>query len=69
MAQVATLVPKWRRIDVQGSPPKARHGHRAITIRDMMIIFGGGSEGIIDTLHVFRSCKFSCLNCVIFSYF
>lgn len=54
----APLTTKWRKVEaVIGSFPRPRHGHRAVAIRDMMLIFGGGNEGIVDELHVYRSSK------------
>ncbi|KHN78710.1 Host cell factor 1 [Toxocara canis] len=32
-----------------------RHGHRAVAIKDLMIVFGGGNEGIVDELHVYNT--------------
>ncbi|VDP13398.1 unnamed protein product [Onchocerca flexuosa] len=34
---------------------RPRHGHRAISIKDLMIVFGGGNEGIVDELHVYNT--------------
>lgn len=34
-----------------------RHGHRGIGIKDLMLIFGGGNEGIVDELHVYNATK------------
>lgn len=49
---------KWKRIfDSQGPQPRPRHGHRAVSIKDLLIIFGGGNEGIVDELHVYNSTK------------
>lgn len=39
-----------------GPTPKPRHGHRAVSIKDLMIVFGGGNEGIVDELHVLNTC-------------
>lgn len=38
-----------------GPSPRPRHGHRAIAYKDLMIVFGGGNEGIVDELHVFNT--------------
>lgn len=47
---------KWKRIsDTSGSQPRPRHGHRAVAVRDLMIVFGGGNEGIVDELHVYNT--------------
>lgn len=34
---------------------RPRHGHRAVSIKDLMIVFGGGNEGIVDELHVYNT--------------
>lgn len=48
----------WRRVSsFTGPVPRARHGHRAVAIRELMIIFGGGNEGIADELHVYNTGK------------
>lgn len=47
---------KWIKIESASGPlPKPRHGHRAVGIKDLMIVFGGGNEGIVDELHVFNT--------------
>ncbi|KAK3923784.1 Host cell factor 1 [Frankliniella fusca] len=47
---------KWNKVvNPSGPQPRPRHGHRAVAIRDLMIVFGGGNEGIIDELHVFNT--------------
>ncbi|XP_075407188.1 host cell factor 2 isoform X2 [Tenrec ecaudatus] len=46
----------WKRVSsFTGPVPRARHGHRAVAIRELMIIFGGGNEGIADELHVYNT--------------
>jgi host cell factor len=56
---MASSVLKWKRVKESGGPtPKPRHGHRAVAIKDLMIIFGGGNEGICDELHVYNSGTF-----------
>lgn len=32
---------------------RPRHGHRAVAIKDLMVVFGGGNEGIVNELYVF----------------
>uniref|UniRef100_A0A6I8NVM5 Host cell factor 2 n=1 Tax=Ornithorhynchus anatinus TaxID=9258 RepID=A0A6I8NVM5_ORNAN len=52
----AASLPSWRRVSsFTGPVPRARHGHRAVAIRELMIIFGGGNEGIADELHVYNT--------------
>ena len=49
---------KWKRItNTTGPSPRPRHGHRAVAIKDLMVVFGGGNEGIVDELHVFNTGK------------
>uniref|UniRef100_A0A8C3RPE7 Host cell factor 1 n=1 Tax=Chelydra serpentina TaxID=8475 RepID=A0A8C3RPE7_CHESE len=46
----------WRRVPSSTGPvPRSRHGHRAVAIRELVIIFGGGNEGIADELHVYNT--------------
>lgn len=40
-----------------GPQPRPRHGHRAVAIRELIVVFGGGNEGIFDGLHVFDTGK------------
>lgn len=48
----------WHRLETAlGTFPRPRHGHRAVATKDMMLVFGGGNEGIVDELHVYRSSK------------
>ncbi|VDM41388.1 unnamed protein product [Toxocara canis] len=47
---------KWKKIvNTTGPTPRPRHGHRAVAIKDLMIVFGGGNEGIVDELHVYNT--------------
>lgn len=47
---------KWIKVaHTTGPTPKPRHGHRAVGIKDLMIVFGGGNEGIVDELHVLNT--------------
>ncbi|KAM9173211.1 host cell factor 2 isoform 2-T2 [Pangshura tecta] len=55
-AAAATGVLSWRRVPSSTGPvPRSRHGHRAVAIRELVIIFGGGNEGIADELHVYNT--------------
>jgi host cell factor len=50
---------KWKKIaNTIGPSPRPRHGHRAIAYNELMIVFGGGNEGIVDELHVFNTSKY-----------
>ena len=54
--KMAAPILKWKRITNSTGPcPRPRHGHRAVSIKDLMIVFGGGNEGIVDELHVFNT--------------
>ncbi|KAI1290869.1 Host cell factor 1 [Halotydeus destructor] len=47
---------KWHKVTSSTGPaPRPRHGHRAVAIKDLMIVFGGGNEGIVDELHVYNT--------------
>lgn len=47
---------KWKKVTTAlGPSPRPRHGHRAVSYKDLMIVFGGGNEGIVDELHVFNT--------------
>ncbi|NP_001314768.1 host cell factor 2 [Danio rerio] len=48
--------PLWKRVRSYAGPvPRARHGHRAVAIRELLVVFGGGNEGIATDLHVYNS--------------
>lgn len=50
---------KWNKVhNPSGPQPRPRHGHRAVAIKDLMVVFGGGNEGIVDELHVFNTGKY-----------
>ena len=50
---------KWKRVsDPSGPGPRPRHGHRAVAIRDLIVIFGGGNEGIVEELHVYNTSMY-----------
>ncbi|XP_050535706.1 host cell factor 1-like isoform X1 [Daktulosphaira vitifoliae] len=54
----STPVLKWKKIvDPIGPQPRPRHGHRAVAIKDLLIVFGGGNEGIVDELHVYNAAN------------
>ena len=47
---------KWKCVkEPSGPSPRPRHGHRAVAIRDLIVIFGGGNEGIVEELHVYNT--------------
>ncbi|XP_039297456.1 host cell factor 1 [Nilaparvata lugens] len=53
---MAVPILKWKRItNPSGPQPRPRHGHRAVSIKDLMVVFGGGNEGIVDELHVYNT--------------
>ncbi|XP_029351156.1 host cell factor 2 [Echeneis naucrates] len=48
--------PQWRKVhSVTGVVPRSRHGHRAAAIRELIVVFGGGNEGIAEELHVYNT--------------
>uniref|UniRef100_A0A673A8T1 Host cell factor Kelch-repeats domain-containing protein n=1 Tax=Sphaeramia orbicularis TaxID=375764 RepID=A0A673A8T1_9TELE len=50
------LQPRWKRVvGWTGPVPRPRHGHRAVAIKELMVVFGGGNEGIVDELHVYNT--------------
>lgn len=54
----STPVLKWKKVnDPLGPQPRPRHGHRAVAIKDLLIVFGGGNEGIVDELHVYNAAN------------
>lgn len=60
----SVLQPRWKRVlGWSGPVPRPRHGHRAVAIKELMVVFGGGNEGIVDELHVYNTgnCSAVCL--------
>lgn len=56
----SVLQPRWKRVlGWSGPVPRPRHGHRAVAIKELMVVFGGGNEGIVDELHVYNTGKWS----------
>ncbi|XP_027131415.1 host cell factor 1b isoform X2 [Larimichthys crocea] len=56
LATPAVLQPRWKRVlGWTGPVPRPRHGHRAVSIKELMVVFGGGNEGIVDELHVYNT--------------
>ncbi|CAJ0931301.1 unnamed protein product, partial [Mesorhabditis belari] len=52
----AKTIVKWKKVsNTSGPTPRPRHGHRAVAIKDLMIVFGGGNEGIVDEMHVYNT--------------
>lgn len=55
---MASPMLKWKKVcNASGPSPRPRHGHRAVAIKDLMVVFGGGNEGIVDELHVYNTGK------------
>ncbi|CAD6194652.1 unnamed protein product [Caenorhabditis auriculariae] len=51
-----TRLLKWRKVTCADGPtPRPRHGHRSVAIKELMVVFGGGNEGIVDELHVYNT--------------
>lgn len=56
--------PQWRKVhSVTGVIPRSRHGHRAAAVRELIIVFGGGNEGIAEDLHVYNTGKLALAVC------
>ncbi|KAL4624964.1 host cell factor 2 isoform X1 [Arapaima gigas] len=55
---MGTEGPLWRKVQSFSGPvPRSRHGHRAVAIRELLIVFGGGNEGIAEELHVYNTAS------------
>ncbi|KAL7398491.1 hypothetical protein ABVT39_010742 [Epinephelus coioides] len=55
-SEPAVVQPRWKRVlGWTGPVPRPRHGHRAVAIKELMVVFGGGNEGIVDELHVYNT--------------
>ncbi|XP_028673396.1 host cell factor 2 isoform X1 [Erpetoichthys calabaricus] len=53
---MASPSPIWKEVHSFSGPiPRSRHGHRAVAIRELLIVFGGGNEGIAEELHVYNT--------------
>ena len=49
---------KWKKVSSTSGPsPRPRHGHKAVAIKELIIIFGGGNDGIVEELHVLNTGK------------
>lgn len=47
---------QWKLVSNPTGPhPRPRHGHRAVAIKDLMVVFGGGNERIVEELHVYNT--------------
>lgn len=58
----SVLQPRWKRVlGWSGPVPRPRHGHRAVAIKELMVVFGGGNEGIVDELHVYNTGEIKCI--------
>lgn len=56
MSGATEAPPLWRKVQsCSGVIPRSRHGHRAVAIRELILIFGGGNEGIAEDLHVYNT--------------
>lgn len=65
-------MPNWRQVEPIGPVPRPRHGHRAVAIKDMMLVFGGGNEGIVEEFNAFKTSKcfvFQPLDCYLLAMF
>lgn len=49
---------RWNQVsEYDGPMPQPRHGHRAVAIKGLIVVFGGGNDGIFSNLHVFNTGK------------
>ena len=54
--QPTPLKVKWKKVNSTSGPaPRPRHGHKAVAIKELIIIFGGGNDGIVEELHVLNT--------------
>ena len=54
--QNSPLKVKWKKVSTTSGPaPRPRHGHKAVAIKELIIIFGGGNDGIVEELHVLNT--------------
>ena len=62
MMTTVTDNPLWRKVhSFTGVIPRSRHGHRAVAIRELIIVFGGGNEGIAKDVHVYNTGELTTL--------
>lgn len=55
---------KWKKVvGSTGPQPRPRHGHRSVAIKELMVVFGGGNEGIVDELHVYNTGEWESSCC------
>lgn len=55
-SQVTLNKVKWKKVSSSSGPsPRPRHGHKAVAIKELIIIFGGGNDGIVEELHVLNT--------------
>lgn len=63
---MAAALCEWQPVPKSlGQKPIARHGHRAVAIDNLIIIFGGGNAGILNDLHVYDSSINAWMNPVV----
>jgi hypothetical protein len=55
---------KWKKVSATSGPsPRPRHGHKAVAIKELIIIFGGGNDGIVEELHVLNTGTYAQSTC------
>lgn len=58
LVEVDKKIVRWCAVHQNDGPsPRPRHGHRAVAVNDLIVIFGGGNEGMIDELHAYNTTK------------
>jgi host cell factor len=61
-ANAMTANVHWKQLEsTAGQNPKPRHGHRAVAVKDLIILFGGGNEGIVEDLNVYNCSTYASL--------
>ena len=50
---------KWKKVNSTSGPaPEPRQGHQAVAIKELIIIFGGGNNVIMEELHVLNTGRY-----------
>ena len=54
--QPSLMYAKWRMVTSTGGPaPEPRFGHRAIAMKEQIVVFGGGNGGKMEDLYVLNT--------------
>lgn len=56
---MVVFILKWKWvINIIGLCLWLRYGYRVVVIKDLMVVFGGGNEGIVDEFYVYNIGQF-----------